>query len=463
MSNDAKKRRVGAALDGVARQAIPNTFRYKTDLEVGASDVHCHYIEIFPTRTGIYTSGSQIQFCIPAAKMLDFTRMVFYFRGNMTIATGNSVAYTQFPRPISSIFKNFQTEWSQKAEVIMNYGQLSALQERFYNKNIGVQLALTESYASAPNASGSMISRANNDLPSANRQFTANGSKYYFFGLHIGHLTRKVFPMGVMSSPLYFYIDLESDVLALETDVAPTVNGSYTIDDLRILIPQYDLPTFYANQLLADAKNGTGLVIQYPLWRYQSDTLAASTGGEKRITINTVCRNLEHVIVGFRPTADITSQVKADKIAAFQRPADLQYYYAQINGERIPRFNIKTDDDGLQSFLMAYLGLGKWCSYTNSTDKDGLAGYGSTIWQTTNTKGSWLAHFDFDDFPEDDEFLSGISTSDQNGRLELIFQFGSSGPASNTTIDIWLIMRQVYRLRTGDSNLLEIDFPGQGS
>lgn len=464
MASEAKKNRVGGYVNSAAAPGIPNTFRYNKDVQVGIESVHSHYIEIFPSRTGIYASGSQIQFIIPAAKMLDFTRAAFYFRGNVTIATGTAT-WTQFPRPIGSIFKNFQTEWQQKAETIVNYGQISTILERFYDKNVGCQLNLAQAYTSSPDASGSMVSRCNNDLPSANRQFSANGSKYYLIGLHIGHLTRKVFPMGIMSSPLYFYIDLDTDLNVLETDAAPsTTQGSYTIDDLRILIPQYDLPSFYANQLLRDAQGGVGLVIPYPLWRYQSDSLAASTGGEKRITINTVCRNLEHVIVGWRRTANITTEVKADKIACFERPSDLQYYYALINGERIPRFNIRADDEGLQSFWFSQLGRGKFHSYTSSTDTDGLAGYSRSTWTATDTVGTWLAHFDFDDFPQDEELLSGISTSDQNGRLELVFQFGSSGPAANMTIDIWLLMRQVYCLHTSpNGTMLEIEFPGQGS
>lgn len=456
--NPYKKARVGEGYEASTQESIPDTFTYKTSLSVGFEDVHCHYVELQPTDSTAKTSGETLKFIIPASKMIDFNRAGIYFKGSFVAATGGAPTYTAYPRPINAIFESVQSEWQERAENTLNYQQMCSILERNLNTTFDNQL--TMNYATtAVTTNGSMIAYLGGNLTQANRSANAPFSRYFFVGLKFGHLSKKVWPMGAMDSTLTLYFLLTSALRVMETD-GDNENATFSISEVRILAPQYDLPKFYANSLLKDAVGG--LKVPYPRWKYQADSLVSGFSGEKRVTIQTVANNVKHVIVLFRQTANTTTQKnKNDKLTCFERPSTLDNYFAVINGEQYPNFQIKAVDNQVMSYIMKLWGQNKWNGYTSSCEQSGLVTDSYLLWQAT-TSSTWAAHIDFDDFPQSSSTFSGINTSDTSGKLEIVLNF-SAATGATYTIDVWMISEDFYVLKPNDSNTkLQIMFPNKG-
>jgi hypothetical protein len=443
-----KRKRVDDSIASATTAQIPDGWKFQNQVATAPEDIHAHYLKKKPVDNSTRSPGDQLQFFFnnPKEMGIDFKRSILYFKGSLT-RNSSGVTGVGFPRPIGAIFNKILIEWGSFTETIEHYDQLCSILERHF-KTTDSQAEITTQNGSTLAGTGSMVSRLNNDLPSAQR-LGATRSNYFAIGLHLGHLMQKMLPMALLDSPVTITLYLNTAVDCLETDdnVNPETN-TYSLSECVWMYPAFDLPQQYkVNLLQAVNSSPVGVLYPYPFWRYQGAALASGVGGTITIKVNAAIKNLKHLIIGLRRTADTTTIAKLDKQMCFQNDSNLQSYQVHLNDEPKPVDPIPTNDDQIMSFWHYLLGVDKWNAYKGAYIQNGFLGVGRTLWQTTgNAFSQFLMHLDFDDF-EGDNIISGANISDNNGQLLIDLNFAVGGPGANMRVDIWMLTEETVMLK----------------
>lgn len=450
--NSNGKRGFGAIATG---EGVPEDWRYSNQVTTALEDAHATYTQYTPQASnGPYSPGQNFKFNFGNDKMVgfDFRRAFFIFSATLTAGTGGT--FMMLPRPVNAIFRELDVMWGSKAtESIQQYSQLSWLLERHYES---ADASLGFSYVGdTVDSSGSMLQRIIGNQQKAQRD-TLTTNSYYATGIHVGELTRKMIPIGMLDAVLWLTYYMHQLTDCYETD--QTGSPTFSITDLQMFIPTYSLPKLYQNSLLQNVSaSPNGFIVPFPMWRYQSDSQASGVGGQKMIKINAVTKNMKHIFFGFRRTANTNGTTNLDKISCFEAVANLNSYQLDIDGHRHPQVPIQTTDTGVFDFMHYLWGCNKWDSYTCSTQKSGFGNVGYTTW-TSVTSSSQVYHLDLDDF-ESDGILSGKSVNEGGNNVNLILQFAAGGPAANMTIDIWMQSEEVFFMKANGSGRLTLEFP----